>query len=73
MSDVNQALYNALRKGPQTEAKLRKASKLEDDEFDAAISDWKLRQWVEADDSAKDTQYRITQLASADMGQRYPD
>lgn len=69
----NASIYQALRKGPQTEAQLRKASKLDADEFDAAFAQWQERMWVLSDDDPKTPKFSLTEQGQIDMRTRYPD
>lgn len=67
------ALYQAIRKGPATEAQLRKASKLNQDEFDSVFGQWRQAMWLDVDDSGKEPKYSLNQLGANDLANRYPD
>lgn len=68
---ANQAIYDALRSGPVSEAQLRKATKLGDDEFDAELQSWRDRLWIQSDDSGKTPKLSITEQGTRDMQARY--
>jgi hypothetical protein len=70
---ANAAIYNALRNGPQTEAQLRKASKLDGDEFDNELNTWRSRMWIaEEDGDGKSPKFALTEQGRLDMETRYP-
>ena len=73
MSATHRAIYQAAREGAVSEAELRKATKLEDEELTAALDDMKQRLWLSSDDSGKTTKYDLTEEGRMSLGSRYPD
>jgi hypothetical protein len=73
MSATHRAIYQAASKGAVSEAELRKATKLEDEELTAALDDMKQRLWLSSDDSGKTTKFSLTEEGRMSLGSRYPD
>lgn len=72
MSTEN-GMYQALRKGPSTAAEVAKRSKVDPEEVEAELENWRNRLWVERDDSGKTPKFTLTDLAQRDLAARYPD
>jgi hypothetical protein len=69
---TNAAFLQALADGPASAAELRKATKMDDDEFDAYLNGTaKARLWVTEDDSGRTTKYALTDMGRAVLTSRY--
>lgn len=71
---TEQAIYNALRGGPQTPKQIAKATKLSDDEVEAGLADFKSRVWLDWDDAGDlDKKVALNAQGRSELAARYPD
>lgn len=68
----NEAFFKALADGPASAAELKKATKLDDDEFEALLKTAKARLWISEDDSGRTTKYALTEYGQGVATSRYP-
>lgn len=69
----NEALYRTLKDGDATEAELRKALKMDDDEFDEFITHTKSRIWLDTIETSRTTRYALSDYGRMALAPRYPD
>lgn len=72
MSTEN-GIYHALRKGPSTAAEVAKRAKIDPEEAEAELENWRNRMWLDVDTSGKEPKFTMTDLAQRDLATRYPD